>query len=179
MELPKSSRKNVSWKSRAGIYFKQNVMLYGTWRLWDTPTSSKSFGGRNKQDIYFRSGVLRIVGLLYIWSEILLGSYHCPDVSCRDADQAVTIKYIYWIMFNSNFKVTRILSVNKIHKSEQWVSVYGREEITNISWKYNGKITTHTNELATILLNNEDEPRRLKRHKPNDLTTHFTWIQYM
>jgi hypothetical protein len=27
-----------------------------------------------------------------------------------------------------------------------------REEITNISWKYIGKVTTHTNELATILL---------------------------
>jgi hypothetical protein len=49
-----------------------------------------------------------------------------------------------------------------------------REEVTNISWKYKGKITTHTNELATILLNDEDEPRRLKRHKPNDLTTRFT-----
>jgi hypothetical protein len=49
-----------------------------------------------------------------------------------------------------------------------------QEEVTNISWKYKGKITTHTNELATILLNNEDEPRRLKRHEPNDLTTRFT-----
>jgi hypothetical protein len=49
-----------------------------------------------------------------------------------------------------------------------------REEVTNISWKYKGKITTHTIELATKLLNNEDEPRRLKRHKPNDLTTRFT-----
>jgi hypothetical protein len=42
------------------------------------------------------------------------------------------------------------------------------------SWKYKGKITTHTNELANILLNDEDEPRRLKRYKPNDLTTRFT-----
>jgi hypothetical protein len=49
-----------------------------------------------------------------------------------------------------------------------------REEVTNLSWKYKGKITTHTNELATILLNDEDEPRRLKRHKPNDLTKRFT-----
>jgi hypothetical protein len=49
-----------------------------------------------------------------------------------------------------------------------------REDIIIISWKYKGKITTHTNELVTILLNNVDEPRRPKRHKPTDLATRFT-----
>jgi hypothetical protein len=34
-----------------------------------------------------------------------------------------------------------------------------REEVTKIGWKYKGKITIHTNEMATTLLNNEDEPR--------------------
>jgi hypothetical protein len=42
-----------------------------------------------------------------------------------------------------------------------------REEITS---KYKHKITVHPNELAITLLNDVDEPRRLKRHKPTDLT---------
>ena len=48
-----------------------------------------------------------------------------------------------------------------------------REEITNFSVKYRDKTTTHTNELAYTLLE-EDEPRRLKRFKPTDLTTRFS-----
>jgi hypothetical protein len=43
------------------------------------------------------------------------------------------------------------------------------EEITNISHKYKDKLTAHPNELATTLLNDEVEPRRLKRFKPADL----------
>jgi hypothetical protein len=35
------------------------------------------------------------------------------------------------------------------------------------------KITTHPNELASTLLE-EEEPRRLKRFKPTDLTTRFS-----
>lgn len=49
-----------------------------------------------------------------------------------------------------------------------------REEITNNSLKYKDKITVHPNELATILFNDEEEPRRLKRFKPADLMTRFT-----
>ncbi|PNF41330.1 hypothetical protein B7P43_G17039 [Cryptotermes secundus] len=45
-----------------------------------------------------------------------------------------------------------------------------REETTNISRKYQYKITAHPNELAATLLDNTDEPRRLK----TDLTTRFT-----
>jgi hypothetical protein len=44
-----------------------------------------------------------------------------------------------------------------------------REEITNISHKYKDKLTAHPNELATTLLNDEVEPRRLKSFKPADL----------
>jgi hypothetical protein len=44
-----------------------------------------------------------------------------------------------------------------------------REEITNISHKYKDKLTAHPNEVATTLLNDEVEPRRLKRFKPADL----------
>jgi hypothetical protein len=44
-----------------------------------------------------------------------------------------------------------------------------REEITNISHKYKDKLTLHPNELATTLLSDEVEPRRLKRFKPADL----------
>jgi hypothetical protein len=47
------------------------------------------------------------------------------------------------------------------------------EEITKFSFKYTDKITTHPNELASTLLE-EEEPRRLKRFKPTDLTTRFS-----
>jgi hypothetical protein len=48
-----------------------------------------------------------------------------------------------------------------------------REEITKFSVKYRDKITTYPNELASTLLE-EEEPRRLKRFKPTDLTTRFS-----
>jgi hypothetical protein len=49
-----------------------------------------------------------------------------------------------------------------------------REEITKFSVKYRDKITAHPNELASTLLEEEEEPRRLKRFKPTDLTTRFS-----
>jgi hypothetical protein len=45
-----------------------------------------------------------------------------------------------------------------------------REEITKFRVKDRHKITAHPNELASTLLEDE-EPRRLKRFKPTDLTT--------
>jgi hypothetical protein len=48
-----------------------------------------------------------------------------------------------------------------------------REEITKFSFKYRNKITTHPNELASTLLE-EEEPRRLKGSKPTDLRTRFS-----
>ena len=42
-----------------------------------------------------------------------------------------------------------------------------RDEITKFSVKYRDKITTHPNELASILLE-EEEPRRLKRFKDSN-----------
>jgi hypothetical protein len=48
-----------------------------------------------------------------------------------------------------------------------------RKEITEFSVKYRDKITTHPNELASALLE-EDEPRRLRRFTPTDLTTRFS-----
>ena len=48
-----------------------------------------------------------------------------------------------------------------------------REEITKFSVKYRDKITTHPNELASTLLE-EEEPKRLKRFKSTDLTTRFS-----
>jgi len=47
-----------------------------------------------------------------------------------------------------------------------------REEITKFTVKYRDKTTTHPNELPSTLLE-EEEPRRLKRFKPTDLTTRF------
>jgi hypothetical protein len=49
-----------------------------------------------------------------------------------------------------------------------------REEITNISHKYKDKLTAHPKELATTLLNDEVEPRKLKRFKPADLMKQHT-----
>jgi hypothetical protein len=48
-----------------------------------------------------------------------------------------------------------------------------REEITKFNVKYRNKITTHPNELSSILLE-EEETIRLKRIKPTDLTTRFS-----
>jgi hypothetical protein len=46
-------------------------------------------------------------------------------------------------------------------------------EITNFSTKYREKLTTHPNELIPAVLE-EEEPRRLKRFKPSELTTRFS-----
>jgi hypothetical protein len=48
-----------------------------------------------------------------------------------------------------------------------------REEITKFSFKYRDKMTAQPNELASTPLE-EEEPRRLKRFKPTDLTTRFS-----
>jgi len=45
--------------------------------------------------------------------------------------------------------------------------------MTKFSVKYRDKITTNPNELASTLLE-EEEPRRLKRFKPTNLTTGFS-----
>jgi len=49
-----------------------------------------------------------------------------------------------------------------------------REEMTEFIVKYRDKITTHPNELASTLFEEEEEPRRLKRFKPTNLTTKFS-----
>ena len=46
-------------------------------------------------------------------------------------------------------------------------------EITNFSIKYREKLTTHPNQLTPALLEQE-EPRRIKRFKPTELTTRFS-----
>jgi hypothetical protein len=48
-----------------------------------------------------------------------------------------------------------------------------REEITKFNVKYRDKITTHSKELESKLLE-EEEPRRLKSLKLIDLTTRFS-----
>jgi hypothetical protein len=48
-----------------------------------------------------------------------------------------------------------------------------KEEITKFIFKYRDKTAIHPNELASTLLE-EEEPRRLKRFKPTDLTTRFS-----
>jgi hypothetical protein len=48
-----------------------------------------------------------------------------------------------------------------------------REEIKKCSVKYRHRLQVHPNELATSLLNYDDEVRRLKRFKPTDLSDRF------
>jgi len=48
-----------------------------------------------------------------------------------------------------------------------------KAEITNFSTKYQEKLLTHPNELIPALIDQE-EPRRLKRFKPTELTTRFS-----
>jgi hypothetical protein len=61
---------------------------------------------------------------------------------------------------------------NKVLHSDLKVPTI-REEITKFSVKYRDKITTHSNEIALTLLE-EEKPRRLKRFKPTDLRTRFS-----
>jgi hypothetical protein len=50
-----------------------------------------------------------------------------------------------------------------------------REVITKLSVRYCGTLQAHPNHLANILLEDEEENRRLKRFKPSDVTTRFTY----
>jgi hypothetical protein len=57
-----------------------------------------------------------------------------------------------------------------LHTDLQILAV--KAEITNFSTKYREKLITHSNELTPALLE-EEEPRRLKRFKPTEITTRF------
>jgi hypothetical protein len=48
-----------------------------------------------------------------------------------------------------------------------------REEIKKCSVKYSHRLQVHPNELATSLINYDDEVRRLKRFKPTDVSDRF------
>jgi hypothetical protein len=65
-----------------------------------------------------------------------------------------------------------VVSSNKVLRTDLKVPTT-REEITKFSAKYRDKISTHTNELVSTLLE-EEEPRRLKKFIPTDLTTRFS-----
>jgi hypothetical protein len=49
-----------------------------------------------------------------------------------------------------------------------------RDVITRLGARYCGRLRTHPNHLANILLEEDEKPRRLKRFKPADLTSRFT-----
>jgi len=50
-----------------------------------------------------------------------------------------------------------------------------REEITKFSTNHRAKLLTHPNNLTSNLLT-EQGPERLKRYKPLDLSTRFSWL---
>jgi len=66
---------------------------------------------------------------------------------------------------------SRYVSNSILHTDLQIRTV--KAEITNFSKKYREKLLTHPNELIPALLDQE-EPRRLKRFKPTELTTRFS-----
>ena len=74
-------------------------------------------------------------------------------------------------MFHGVYIYIFIYLYNKVIHADLQVPTF-REEITKFSVKYRDKITTHPNELASTLLE-EEETRRLKRFKPTDLATNF------
>jgi hypothetical protein len=49
-----------------------------------------------------------------------------------------------------------------------------REVIAKLNVHYCGRLQAHPNHLASILLEDDEENRRLKRFKPSYLTTRFT-----
>jgi hypothetical protein len=61
---------------------------------------------------------------------------------------------------------------NRLLHTDLQISTVG-DEITKFSTKYTGKLLTHPHELTSILLDEED-PGRLKRFKPIEVTTRFT-----
>jgi hypothetical protein len=70
--------------------------------------------------------------------------------------------------------------VNNLYKqslTHRFKDTNKQRKIKKFSVKYKDKLTTHPNELASTL-SEEEEPNRLKRFKPTDLTTrlsyHFT-----
>jgi hypothetical protein len=72
----------------------------------------------------------------------------------------------------ASYQIKADIESNKVIHAELKVPTV-RKEITKFSVKYRDKITTHINKLTSPLLE-EDEPRRLRRFKPTDLTTRFT-----
>jgi hypothetical protein len=49
-----------------------------------------------------------------------------------------------------------------------------REVITTLSVHYCGRLQTHPNHPANILIEDDEETRRLKRFEPSELTTRLT-----
>jgi hypothetical protein len=49
-----------------------------------------------------------------------------------------------------------------------------REVITELSVHYCGRLQTHPNHLAHMLIEDEEETRRLQRFKPSELTATLT-----
>ena len=64
------------------------------------------------------------------------------------------------------------ISNNVLHKDLKTPTI--REEITHLCANYHDKLVTHPNELTPTLLDEAEEPRRLKRFQPSDLSTRFS-----
>ena len=89
----------------------------------------------------------------------------CHDSFCQLGNSVSLPWEIYYVMYrNLLWYVPNTI----LHTDLQITTV--KVEITNFSTKYREKLITHPNELIPALLE-EEEPRRLKRFKPTELTT--------
>ena len=62
---------------------------------------------------------------------------------------------------------------NVLHKDLKTPTI--RVETTRLCANYQDKLETHPNELIPSLLDEAEEPRRLKRFQPSDLSTRFSY----
>ena len=75
---------------------------------------------------------------------------------------------VLWVLVNASWCVPNGL----MHSDLNVPTV--REVMAKISVHYCGSLQAHPNYLEKILLEDEEEKRRLKRFKPSDVTTRFT-----
>jgi hypothetical protein len=120
-----------------------------------------------------RNSELSIENNLLIYKTILkpMWTYGIPLWSTASNSNIGTLQRYQNKVLRAIVNAPRYISNKVLHTDLKVPTI--REEITKFSVKYRHKITTHPNELASTLLE-EEEPRRLKRFKPTDLTTRFS-----
>jgi hypothetical protein len=100
-------------------------------------------------------------------------SKYCKDFRIKSSDQSSTLHGMYRTLFYTPiYRYTRYVPNTILHTDLLIPTV--KEEITNFSTKYREKLITRLNEVIPVLLEEEEESRRLKRFKPTELRTRFS-----